>query len=134
MTERPIPRTDERGVPVQERYSDRSRHRKLEAFLEDNWRTIMTLVIAACTWYAANVYGPIKAIPALVQRDSSRAVDHSELFHKIETTDKKVDRMEGAILTLSRISCFSLDVADRAKYDINCKDIPLPERGGTSNR
>lgn len=107
------------GQPARERVTDKPLG-KIEAFLERHWRTLMTLIITVFGWYAANVYQPIKAIPDLIQRDSLRAAQHN----KIEET---VDRLDRGFLILSRINCFTLDAVDRIKYDINCRDIPLPE-------
>lgn len=119
MTHRHV-RTDEFGEPVRERAGDQSKRARIESFLEDNWRTIITFAMVACGWYAANVYRPIQAIPAIIARDSVRAAQHEDI-------ERKIEGMERAVLVLSRINCFALDAADRVKYDIDCRTIPLPD-------
>lgn len=127
MTPQRIPRTDNHGVPVKERATDASKRAKVEGFLEDNWRTIVTVAMVAGGWWAAHVSGPIQAIPAIIARDSARATE-------VTRVTARVDGMERAIIVLSRIQCFSLDVNDRVKYDIDCSRIPLPVNGGTTSR
>lgn len=114
-----IPRTDNHGNPVKERSGDASKRAKVEGFLEDNWRTIVTVAMVAGGWWAAHVSGPIQAIPALIQRDSVRATETTKL-------NTRVDGMERAVLVLSRIQCFGMDASDRYKYDVDCSKIPLP--------
>lgn len=126
MNQRQV-RTDEHGAPIKERAVDHSRRAQLEGFLEDNWRTIITVVMLVGGWYAANVYRPIQAIPAIITRDSVRAAQHEQI-------ERKVESMERAILVLSRINCFALDAADRVKYDIDCTSIPLPQPQSPLNR
>lgn len=113
-------RTDDRGAPVRERFADQSKRARVEAFLEDNWRTIVTVFMMMFGWYAANVYQPIRAIPGIIERDALRAEQH-------ENIEKTVERLDRTMMVLSRISCFSLSQADRVKYDIDCTAIPLPE-------
>ncbi len=112
---------------MHERATDFSKRAKVEGFLADNWRTILTVAFLVFGWYAANVYRPIQAIPGLIERDKTRAIQH-------EAIERKIEGMERAILILSRINCFALDAADRIKYDIDCRTIPLPQNGGTSTR
>ncbi len=114
-------RQDENGEAFHERVTDNDGWARLDAWAARYklaWGFWLVL-LGIGGWIGSRVVQPLEAIPVLVEQKDS-------VVGRLTKLETNQEGMQDILRILSRIACLQLDRADRAKLDLDCRDIPLP--------
>lgn len=78
--------------------------------------------------FVATVWNPIRSIPTLTYEVQTLVEQHKHFIVIDSITNIREEKLERGQAVMGKILCFNLDETDRAKYDIDCSSIPLPEK------
>ncbi len=118
-------RQDQDGI-IHERETDNDAWARL-----DLWATrykiawgFWLLLVALGGFIGGRIVRPLNAIPAVVAGQAAIAAR----LGKVETSQTETTAILGILV---RMQCLQLNLIDRAKINLNCRDIPLTQREAT---
>ena len=119
-------RVDEEGHTAHERYTDHDAWARL-----DKWASrykiawgFWLILLGVGSWVGSRVVQPLQVIPVVLAQQTA-------IVQRLDKGDVDRDDMRAILKVLIRMQCLQLDPIDRAKLAIDCRDIPLPQRGIT---
>jgi hypothetical protein len=111
-------RTDENGIMVHERAEDRDAWARL-AHTVERYKVLWIVGMVVAGWIGSRIIQPLSAVSVL-------SAQQVQIITRLDKADMDRRDLADVLKVVVRIQCFQLGANDRAKYNINCADIPLP--------
>jgi hypothetical protein len=89
---------------------------------------LKSVLLVAGGWFVANIWIPLQKIPELVRHQETFIINDSVSATQRTMLIEKTDNLTKAVSILTKLQCLQTSAVDRAKIDLDCRDVPLPER------
>lgn len=76
-------------------------------------KLVIPILWGLVIWFVTKLYPAVNGYPLIMDR--------------LDKADQDRAAMTTSLLILIRMQCLQLDAVDRAKINLNCTDIPLPQ-------
>lgn len=120
------PRRDPTGRVIHERDDDFDVVAKVARFIE-RYKIVWIAVVAASAWLGHHLVEPLDAIPVV----QAQVIQLRDSVHDVNKRLDKADEDRAAIVQVikvfGKVICAGLSSSDRYKYDIDCRDLPVPD-------
>jgi hypothetical protein len=130
-------RLDQNGDTAHERSTDSDYIARLGQTIE-RYKIFWLVIMAILGWWGRTVMEPLRtaALTTAEVRLINQKID-SVIVPRLDIADRdraqmvRIQETQTVQLgTLSRLTCLHTSLIDRAKIDLNCRDIPLETPGG----
>jgi hypothetical protein len=111
-------RLDLEGQPAHERRTDTDSWARLTSTLE-RYKVFWLLAFAFGGWLGNRITEPLSAVPVLKAQNQA-------IMARLDTAEKDRKDIAQVLKIFSKVICAGLSSSDRYKYDIDCKELPLP--------
>lgn len=115
-------RVDENGDTLHERRTDTDAWARLDA-----WATrykiawgFWLILVGVGSWVGSRVVRPLDQVPVI-------AAGHREIMSRLDSGDQDRAVLQNILLVLVRVQCLQMGRIDRAKLNLDCRDIPFPQ-------
>lgn len=125
-------RTDDAGTELHERRTDTDPIARIGGVL-DRYKIFWVIFISLLAWWSKTVMVPLQesARTTAEVRMINKKIDE-KIIPRLDSADAdrakviRIQEMQGSILgVLTRLQCLRTSAVDRAKIDLNCRDIPI---------
>jgi hypothetical protein len=111
-------RQDGNGNDIRQRREDRDPWMRLSHALE-RYKILWIVALGVSAWLGSRIIQPLNQVTVLTAQAE-------RVLNRLDKADEDRTKMDNVVAILVRMQCLQLDDRDRAKINLDCRDIPLP--------